>query len=575
MKNRLCRAKTAEVVPVIIMAILALLLLGGCAGTTAGKDDVVRIDSEPMPPPSSPPAPKPAPPPAPFIESPAPIPKPAAEKITLTSNVFFSFNDFRLSPGERQLLTSDFEQKLKGVRPELIIITGHADKWEKEPMTLATRRAEEVKRQFVARGIDPNLIFVTGKGNTQPEANCASSLPTAQRIACAKPDRRTDVAVVGTGKYGGANWKLETGEIPVLFGTNRSRTGSDDPEEYFGNEEPDPNQSDQLIMGRAVVSVPPTHTEGNVENPIWWRVTVQNLPIEIRKPLGLGGFRARDRRRHFTFSRPIEELNEGQFSDELKKELGAAESREALLYIHGYENTFSDAAFRAAQLAVDLQRQKLDVVPLVFSWPSNPGGISKDSYRAARDRTTAAAEQLQVFLGKIFDITGTGVVHIVAHSMGAEVLATTLRELRAENLMVTKYGHRIPKFNQIILAAPDIRANDFRAAVLPAINSGHHVVNYASSNDLVLRQSKRINKGARAGDSGNNMVRVENVEMIDATNVNSELLGHSFFAESPRMIADLKILMKTGQSPDARGLERVRRNTWEYWHFPCPNAQGC
>jgi esterase/lipase superfamily enzyme len=560
---------------VVLLLVAASAVLAGCETLESARSSSTGSAAPPPPPPAPPPV-KAAATPAPKAASPVPKPTPSAPaRITLATDALFAFNQAQLTPQEKSLLAGDLLQTLRGIEPEMILVTGHADAGEKDAAALAARRAEHIKGQLVANGIDPARIAVEGQGSSKPVASCAAKLPARERIECAQPNRRVDIEVIGKSKGTTGSAKLKPSEIPVLFGTNRKRTGVNDPEKYFANEDPDAGQAEQLIMGRAIVRVPPVHTEGTIESPGWIRVTLQAVPFEIRKPLGLGEFRARDERRHFTFSRPIEELTPDEFAAQLKKELGSSGSKEALLYIHGYSNSFADAAFRAAQLAFDLNQQQFDIVPMMFSWPSDPGLPSKGSYLAARDRTNAAAEQLRVFLGKVVETTGAGVIHIVAHSMGAQVLATTLREMGADNLAMVKGSGRLPKFNQIILAAPDIRAKDFRAAVLPAIESGHRVVNYASSNDLALRVSKKYNKGARAGDTLNGLVRVDKVETIDASNVNSEFLGHSSFAESPPMIADLKNLMQSQKDPDSRGLQKAQRGTWKYWYFKCQRPQGC
>jgi len=95
------------------------------------------------------------------------------------------------------------------------------------------------------------------------------------------------------------------------------------------------------------------------------------------------------------------------------------------------------------------------------------------------------------------------------------------------------------------------------------------VTNYVSSNDVALRLSRKANSEPRAGDTTFGSVAVKNVVTIDASSVNSELLGHSYFAESPAMIQDLTKLLRDGLNPGARGLKPVGRTEWN-WQFPLP-----
>ena len=120
-----------------------------------------------------------------------------------------------------------------------------------------------------------------------------------------------------------------------------------------------------------------------------------------------------------------------------------------------------------------------------------------------------------------------------------------------------------PKFNQIVLAAPDISAQDFESRLLPAVASGHRVTNYVASNDQALKLSKKRNAETRAGDSGREMVLLKGVQTIDVSAVNAGLLGYSGFAESKRVLRDIAEQL-TGRAADQRQLERVSRRDLDY-----------
>ena len=354
--------------------------------------------------------------------------------------------------------------------------------------------------------------------------------------------------------------------IPILFATNRKKTGLNQPESYFSDEEADPRYGEPVTLGRAMVRVPKKHVQGALEQPGWVRVTLEKMqPSMLLDAMNVERFRAVDPDQHFTFAFPIEELSPADFRRDLQRLLRASKSRAALLFVHGYANSFKDAAYRTAQLSFDLRLEGYDSVPLLYSWPSDAGRFN---YVAAKDRVRSAGSRLAVFLNELVDATGIGVVHIVAHSMGAEVLVEALSKLGESNLVVVRRdGRPLPKFHQIILAAPDIRAADFRTVIAPAIASHHRVTNYASSNDAALRLSRKANAEPRAGDTEGGLMIVEGVETIDASAVNSEPLGHSYFADSPAMIRDLRGLLRDAK-PEARGLMPIRRTALTYYQFP-------
>lgn len=348
--------------------------------------------------------------------------------------------------------------------------------------------------------------------------------------------------------------------VPVLFATNRKKSGINEPARYFLDSE------GPLTLGSLVVRVPPKHQPGEIEKPGWWRVTIERISRStLLDYLNYPKFAAENPEQHFTFAYPIEELTPADFRNDLRKRLHGAKSRAAILYVHGYANSFKDAAYRTAQLTFDLGVEGFDAVPVMFSWPSDPSEVN---YLSAKDRIRAASGHLATFLNNIFDITGAGVVHIIAHSMGADVLCSALVKLGESKLVVQRNRQRSPKFNQIILAAPDIKATDFATIIAPAIASRHRVTNYASSNDAAMRLSKEGNQELRAGDTEGGPVEVAGVETIDASKVNSQLLGHSYFADSAAMRKDLRSLLRDRSTPEARGLQPVRRTTWTYWQFP-------
>jgi len=479
-----------------------------------------------------------------------PATQPATERVSLLAEVPFDFDKSELTPEGRTRL-NDLVANLGNITPNTIVVTGHSGSIGSDVYNeaMSKRRAEAVKGYLVGKGIEPNRIYTEGKGETEPIADNKTTEGRAK-------NNRVEIAVIG-------RWSLSSLEpgievVPILFATNRTRTGHNVPDGYFGDDEAKDKPTDRLTLGRALVRVPPNHVKGRVEQPSWRRLVLEKMSFRM--------FTALNPSIHFSFAYPIEELTDDDFRSELRQSLVASKSRSALLYVHGFANSFADAAYRTAQLSFDLRAEGFDVVPLMFSWPSDANDVN---YVSAKDRVRSAAQQLAAFLDTVVATTGVGVVHLIAHSMGAEVLATALNQLGKSNLSATgRDGLYRPKFNQVILAAPDIRASDFASIILPAIESGHRVTNYASSNDKALRLAKHANAEPRAGDTGEGLMEVSGVETIDASAVNNEFLGHSFFAESVPMIRDLKELLRVGARPEARGLLPVRRRAWTYWLFP-------
>jgi esterase/lipase superfamily enzyme len=126
------------------------------------------------------------------------------------------------------------------------------------------------------------------------------------------------------------------------------------------------------------------------------------------------------------------------------------------------------------------------------------------------------------------------------------------------------------KIKEVILAAPDIDADVFKRDIAPAISGqGQAVTLYASSNDWALRASKKFHGYARAGDTGQALTVVPGVATIDSSEVETDFLGHSYFAESTSIIADIfDILSGLTKPEDRRHLIAVDAQVGRYWKIP-------
>ncbi|HEY5799612.1 MAG TPA: alpha/beta hydrolase, partial [Burkholderiaceae bacterium] len=350
------------------------------------------------------------------------------------------------------------------------------------------------------------------------------------------------------------------GIVPVLFGTTRRRSGNNDPNLYFTDQEAEKNS--ELTLGRVQISVPLARMRGTISEPNLLHVIIEKATSSTPAIFaGIQRIPAADPARHFAIAYPIEEYTEQTFQQTLAGAVAHSQRKEALVYVHGFANSFRDAAFRTAQLSRDLSDTSYDLVPVMFSWPSDPGLLD---YRAASGRVWAASQALAAFLDQLASTVGYRRVHIVAHSKGAEVLGLALHEMKSDLLVRVGTAAPVSKFNQIILAAPDIRAEDFDALVLPAVRSHHQVTTYVASNDGALRLSDAINTKARAGDIGRGLSLGGGAEVIDVSKVNSRRGGHSSFAESERVLDDIRYQLQ-GKAISQRGLQQVKRKTRGYW----------
>jgi esterase/lipase superfamily enzyme len=160
--------------------------------------------------------------------------------------------------------------------------------------------------------------------------------------------------------------------------------------------------------------------------------------------------------------------------------------------------------------------------------------------------------------------SGQTTVHVIAHIMGNRVLQGALQQLRES-------GQKIPEplFREMALFAPDIDAALFKRVARQMAKSATRVTLYASSQDGALSVAQRVAGYQRAGQGGSGIVVVPEVQTIDASDVDTSLLGlnHSYFADNRTILSDLFAVLR-GVSPDDRpSLSVATDPNGKYWRF--------
>jgi esterase/lipase superfamily enzyme len=326
--------------------------------------------------------------------------------------------------------------------------------------------------------------------------------------------------------------KVRYTTVPLFFGTSRAPSGSFDPTRYFGA-----NRANNSF-GILNVSIPDDHRMGNLEKPRWFKLQFHADP-----------------EKHVLLLK-VEPLELPQFIERGRSAIGQLGRKDILVFIHGYNVTFEDAARRAAQVAYDLHFEGL---PALYSWPSE-GSFTK--YLIDANNVTWAEPHFRDFLRIVREELGADKVHVIAHSMGTRLLANTVVALSSG---ATAGSARL---QQLVFAAPDIDSDTFRDLSAAFGDKAERFTLYASSGDRALAASQRFQKYARAGQSGLDLVIVSTVDTIDASSVDTEFLGHSYFGDADSVLSDLFYLIRNGASPGNRArLKRQQRYGETYWEF--------
>ena len=218
--------------------------------------------------------------------------------------------------------------------------------------------------------------------------------------------------------------------VQLFFGTDRRNTGTPSAPDFDGA------RSGELKLGSVIVTVPRTHAAGEIERPSSFRV--------VR--LIFGGEDPKD---HIVMQTPVLQTRDDFIADLRAMVSKATGKKQAFVFVHGFNVTFDEAAWRTAQIAYDLT---FDGAPMFYSWPSR--GDTED-YVYDQDSARQARDTLQDFLELVKAESGADIVHLIGHSMGTNPLMEVVAEMWEDGDVDD------PIFNQIVLAAADIDRDVF------------------------------------------------------------------------------------------------------------------
>lgn len=173
-------------------------------------------------------------------------------------------------------------------------------------------------------------------------------------------------------------------------------------------------------------------------------------------------------------------------ADAFRADLRAALGREkngpgdALIFVHGFNNTFAEGTYRLAQLGHDL---KVQGVLVHYSWPSRANALG---YVYDRDSALFARDGLERLIGEV-EAAGARNVIVVAHSMGSALVMETLRQMAIA-------GDRqvLSRIKGVILMSPDIDVDIFREQAARIGQLPQPFIIFTSKKDRALALSARL-----------------------------------------------------------------------------------
>lgn len=256
-----------------------------------------------------------------------------------------------------------------------------------------------------------------------------------------------------------------TSRVPILVATTRERAAADTGDMFSRQ------RATAMSYGKLTVSIPPD--EAREVGVIQWPVVPPGDP----------------RREFVTVS--ADYLDKPAFNTSVSAVARTTRRSKAMIFIHGFNNRFDDAAYRFAQIVQD---SKAPVVPILFSWPSQ-GLVGVRAY----EQDSEIARESSGALAELFDTVarnpGIREITVLCHSMGCQLTLNAL-QLRASNA-----GRIGAKIKNIALVAPDVAFETFREQMQGMGSARPRFAVFVSQDDRALKLSRSIAGGiTRLGD---------------------------------------------------------------------------
>ncbi|POR56989.1 alpha/beta hydrolase [Bosea psychrotolerans] len=204
--------------------------------------------------------------------------------------------------------------------------------------------------------------------------------------------------------------------------------------------------------------------------------------------------------------------------------------RRLLVFVHGFNNTYSDAVYRFAQISHDAG---IDASPVLFTWPSR---ASVFDYVYDKESTNFSRNALEELLREAAKSPDVGEVTILAHSMGSWLATEALRGIALRDKAISA------KIRNVVLASPDIDVDVFRRQIIEMGPKRPHFTIFSSRNDRALALSRWLSGDVdRVGAADMRPYAAElatlGISIIDTSDVKAgDPLAHNTFADSPEMV---------------------------------------
>ncbi len=227
--------------------------------------------------------------------------------------------------------------------------------------------------------------------------------------------------------YGGLHRELKSTEVPLFYITDRAPEQDQEGKLRYGFE-----RSASVAFGSAVVDLGVDITWEELLEASRLQRRLNPVKLELREvteiargpdiPLPFKEVDGRIIEEPGLAAQEVEAIE--VFRRVLVRQLELTPRKEVFIFVHGYHNSFADAAFAMAELWHFLGRIG---VPIVYTWPAGYPGLF--GYTYDRESSEFTVYHLRSALALIASYPEVERIHLIAHSRGTDVAVAAVREL--------------------------------------------------------------------------------------------------------------------------------------------------
>ena len=213
-------------------------------------------------------------------------------------------------------------------------------------------------------------------------------------------------------------------------------------------------------------------------------------------------------------------------------------TRDVLLYVHGYNQTFATATLDAVRLSDSLGFRGNTVL---FSWPSRDKLLE---YIRDRESAMWSRDALETTIDSLLASPNVGRIHIVAHSMGSMVTLEALRQVYAQ--------HRASvadRLGAIVFASPDLDIDGFSSSVRRMGRLAERMTIITASDDRALAMAANISGGGRVGSAEKARLETLGLKVVDASGLGWGILNHDLFLTNDQVKRVIRQAIEETQTP--------------------------